>query len=410
MLTAPMLRQIMPKLTPEKAEEYLPFLLAGMAEFRINNELRVAAYLAQLAHESNQLTRWIENLNYTAGRLTQVWPRRFPSLAAAQPYAHNPQALANRVYNGRMGNRAGSNDGWLYLGRMPMQATGRDMYELLSELLEVDLLSNPDLCLKPEIAFRASAAIFARVKNCNQLADGILTHPDNFTLITRRINGGTTGLNDRLEYFRRARRVLPDNLVVQGDRVLFVGQPGNFANQLPDDHFEEPADHFPDSNLLPPNNLNVSDPANLSPDVSSQAEGDQPALQNDLQTNKIELGTDNLKMSSETTGQAAPPESKPNSFSAVIPQIDAARTWLFRVSGLGAISTAAAWVGNAPLHIQIGLMALLGIILVGVIVIFKQYHREIFSYVTAMNTLKATPGVDNPELTTDHQPPTTENG
>jgi putative chitinase len=227
MLTVQMLRQIMPRLSAEKAREYLPFLIAGMEEFKINNELRIAAYLSQLAHESNQLTRWVENLNYSAGRLTEVWSNRFPTLASAQPFAKNPQALANRVYNGRMGNRSGSDDGWKYRGRMPMQATGRDMYELLSDLLGIDLLTNPDLCLKPEIAFRASAAIFARVKNCNQLADGLIHHPANFKIITKRINGGYNGLEDRLEYYRRARRVLPDNIQISGDEIVFAAPQTN---------------------------------------------------------------------------------------------------------------------------------------------------------------------------------------
>lgn len=220
MLTARMLTEVMPKLSLAKAEAYLPHLIAGMIEFRITNELRIAAYLSQLAQESAELTRWEENLNYTAKRLTQVWPKRFPSITAAEPYARNPQKLANRVYNGRMGNQSGSNDGWNFRGRMPMQATGREMYELLTEILGVDLVSNPDACLEPAIAFRASAAIFAQVKSCNHLADGLITNPNNLKLITLRINGGTHGLKERLEYYRRARMVLPNNLRLEEDEVV----------------------------------------------------------------------------------------------------------------------------------------------------------------------------------------------
>ncbi len=225
-MTASMLKQIMPALPLAKAEAYLPFLLAGMAEFGINNELRAAAYLAQLAEESNQLTHWVEDLNYSPQRLTEVWHNRFPTLAAAAPFAHNPQKLAEKVYGNRrdLGNSS-PGDGWLFRGRMPMQATGRAMYALLSKYLGVNLLANPDSCLKPEIAFRASACIFARIKNCNPLADGLIQSPNNFTLITKRINGGTTGLSSRYAFYLRARKTLPDNLRVDGEEITFVNLP-----------------------------------------------------------------------------------------------------------------------------------------------------------------------------------------
>lgn len=211
----------MPSLPAAKAVAYLPHLLAGMEEFRINNELRVAAFLGQLAEESMQLTHFSENLNYSAKRLMQVWPKRFPTWALAEQFAHNPVALANKVYGGRMGNTA-PGDGWKYRGRGPMQATGKDMYELLSELLDIDLVSNPDPLLDPAIAFRAAAAIFARVKNCNALADGLIHSPGNFTIITKRINGGTTGLSSRLVFYKRARAILPDNLQIVGEQVVYA--------------------------------------------------------------------------------------------------------------------------------------------------------------------------------------------
>lgn len=223
MLTAAMLTQIMPKLSQTKATEYLPHLLAGMAEFGINNELRIAAYLSQLAQESTQLTHWVENLNYSAARLCQVWPRRFPTIAEAALYAHNPEGLANKVYGGRrdLGNTQ-PGDGWRFRGRMPMQATGRGMYVTIGELLGIDLTSKPDISLQPEIAFRASACIFARIKNCNALADGLIQNPNNLVLITKLINGGKHGLAERLEYYRRARRVLPDNIRIRGEDVVFA--------------------------------------------------------------------------------------------------------------------------------------------------------------------------------------------
>lgn len=86
---------------------------------------RLQFFLAQLGHESSGLTVDEENLDYSAARLMAVWPSRFPTLAAAQPYAHNPRALANKVYGGRLGN-IGPDDGWKYRGRGYIQLTGRD--------------------------------------------------------------------------------------------------------------------------------------------------------------------------------------------------------------------------------------------------------------------------------------------
>lgn len=209
-LTDSQLKAIMPLVNPEKRRVYLPWLNISMARFNINTELRVAMYLAQLAHESTDLTRWVENLNYSAKRMTQVWPRRFPNITAATPYAHNPTALANKSYNGRMGNRVGSNDGWDFRGRAPLQATGRDMYAAITraigEEFGADFVQQPDLLLQVKFGFLASAWIFAVEKKCLPLADA-----KNLRGCTVRINGGTTGLSDRLANYRVALSVLPDS-------------------------------------------------------------------------------------------------------------------------------------------------------------------------------------------------------
>ncbi|HEX8287847.1 MAG TPA: hypothetical protein VF556_07630, partial [Pyrinomonadaceae bacterium] len=209
-LTDSQLKAIMPLCNAEKRKIFTPYLNLSMAYFRINTELRVSMYLAHLAHESTDLTPWVENLNYSASRLTQVWSRRFPTLEAAAPYAHNPKALANKVYNGRMGNRIGTNDGFLYRGRAPLQATGRDMYAKLTESIgrdfNVDFVANPDLLLTVQYCFLSSAWIFAVEKNCLPLADR-----RDLEGTTRRINGGTNGLKDRLQNYRTALAVLPDS-------------------------------------------------------------------------------------------------------------------------------------------------------------------------------------------------------
>lgn len=96
-----------------------------------------------------------ENLSYSAGRLRQVWPNRFPTLTAASRYARQPRALANKVYNGRMGNRVSSDDGWLYRGNGLGQITGRDNHQKWGDRLGVDLIGNPQLLEDLQVSARA---------------------------------------------------------------------------------------------------------------------------------------------------------------------------------------------------------------------------------------------------------------
>ena len=157
---------------------------------------RVGMFLAQWAHESN-FNCLAENLSYSARRLTQVWPGRFPTLAAAKPFASNPRALANRVYNGRMGNRPGSDDGWLYRGQGWPQLTGRDNYAYYTRLTGVDLVGNPGQMMTPEISALVCGAFWQQA-GCNALAD-----QGDMVSITRKINGGQNGLDDRLARYRK---------------------------------------------------------------------------------------------------------------------------------------------------------------------------------------------------------------
>lgn len=204
MVTIEQLAEIAPALESGRAELYYPDLTAGMARFEITTPLREAAYLATLLEESAGLTRFVENLNYSARRLMQVWPRRFPTLARTVPYARRPQPLANYVYADRLGNGpAQSGDGWRFRGRGPIMATGRDMYERAGPAVGEDLIADPDRLLLPEVGFAVSAWIFAVEKNCNPPADRADMHE-----ITRRINGAQIGIEHRLAYFARARKVL----------------------------------------------------------------------------------------------------------------------------------------------------------------------------------------------------------
>lgn len=148
----------------------------------------MSAFLAQILHESRMLECTEENLMYSAARLMQVWPKRFPTMASAQPYAYNPRALANKVYGGRLGN-IGPDDGWRYRGRGLIQITGRANYALSEELTRLPLVEQPGLLGEPKPALAASLAWWAET-----IPDEAMT---DVALVTRYVNGGTTGLAER---------------------------------------------------------------------------------------------------------------------------------------------------------------------------------------------------------------------
>jgi putative chitinase len=158
-------------------------------------------FLAQGAHESAQFTRLAESLVYSADRLVQVWPKRFPTVAAALPYANNPQGLADFVYANRMGNGPPeSGDGYKYRGRGVFMVTGRANYAAVAKLINDPLVMLcPDRLCTKAVAANASAAWWAQRPELNRLA---LDEPNDddgadFVSITRIVNGGTQGLADR---------------------------------------------------------------------------------------------------------------------------------------------------------------------------------------------------------------------
>src|SRR5215213_3108469 len=198
------LAQVYPHLPAARRAEYAPLMEDAFAEFEITTKLRLAAVLGQLAVESNELNKWEESLNYSAKRLCAVWPKRFPSLAAAAPFAGNPQALANKVYGGRMGNTA-PDDGWKYRGRTPVQLTGRDMYRQVGKFLKLPLEDNPDLVNDKANAFRGVGCFFRDIKRMLNLAD-----QRQFKAVTLAVNGGYTDMETRLKYYERALGVIPE--------------------------------------------------------------------------------------------------------------------------------------------------------------------------------------------------------
>lgn len=178
-------------------EKWLEPLNETFAKYDINTSKRQAAFIGQCAHESDNFTRLEENLNYSPERLIKVWPSRFPDLTTADKYAHSPQFLANKVYAGRLGNNQ-ENDGWNFHGRGLIQLTGRENYERCGSSLGVDLVGNPTWLLDPKYA-ALSSGWFWKKHGLNELAD-----QQEHGMITKRINGGTLGLDDRLQKTTKA--------------------------------------------------------------------------------------------------------------------------------------------------------------------------------------------------------------
>lgn len=188
-------------MTPAKAEEWIDAINQTFEYFDISTPEQQASFLGQCGHESNGFTALVENLNYKAESLCKVWPKRFPTLDAAQPYNRNPEAIANHVYAGRMGNAdEDSGDGFRYRGRGLIQLTGRANYKACGEALGVDLEANPEAVETPQFA-ALSAGWFWSTHGLNNIASDIMA-------VTKKINGGTLGLDDRVARTERALNAL----------------------------------------------------------------------------------------------------------------------------------------------------------------------------------------------------------
>ena len=174
----------------------------ALPDYDINTPSRVAAFIAQCAHESGGFKFLQENLNYKAESLCRVWPKYF-NAGNANDYAHNPEKIANRAYGGRMGNGPEeSGDGFKYCGRGLIQLTGKQNYTKFAESIDTPVDEIPEFLATFEGAVQ-SACWFWESNNLNQYADSgdILT-------MTKRINGGTLGLEDRQQHFHHAIQLL----------------------------------------------------------------------------------------------------------------------------------------------------------------------------------------------------------
>jgi putative chitinase len=201
------------------AEKWVDAVVAACQEFSIDTPQRIAGFLSQCAHESGGFERLQENLNYSADGMAGIWPKRFAVMGPdkkpvkkdgknqpnkfALALHRKPEMIANVVYSNRMGNGpTESGEGWKYRGRGLKQLTGKDNHRACGEGLAVDLVANPDLLLEPTYAAR-SAAWFWATNKCNNFADS-----GDIEGLTKRINGGLIGIEDRKKRYANAVRSL----------------------------------------------------------------------------------------------------------------------------------------------------------------------------------------------------------
>jgi putative chitinase len=200
-ITPELLRRIAPR--AHDADEWAPWLDHAARLYEINPGNRLNMWLAQLAHESDGFTRFEENLNYGVEGLLETFKKYFPDRAIAERYARRPEAIASRVYANRMGNGPEeSGDGWKYRGRGPIQRTGKAAYRHDGGTLNYDLVNFPAKMAEPEIGAQA-AGLYWFEHDCNGWAD-----QRNFRAITKAINGGYNGLEDRQHRLQHIERIM----------------------------------------------------------------------------------------------------------------------------------------------------------------------------------------------------------
>ena len=183
--------------------EWVEPLKETFERFKINSMAQEARFIAQASHESNNFRALEENLNYRAETLMKLWPRRFPTMDEANKYARQPERIANHIYSSRMGNRDEySGDGFRFRGGGLFQLTGHDNYWHCGQALGIDLVMHPELVRQPRVA-ALSAGWFWSTHGCNQLAEA-----GDDVALTKKINGGTIGLDDRVSKTHHALQVL----------------------------------------------------------------------------------------------------------------------------------------------------------------------------------------------------------
>ena len=183
--------------------EWVDALNETFNTFVISTKRQQAAFIGQCGHECVTYKPLEENLNYRAETLMKLWKARFPTLEIANQYAKNPKKIANKVYSSRMGNRdEASGDGYRFRGRGCIQLTGHANYFHAGQALGVDFVMEPDLVATPKYA-ALTAGWFWSTHNCNNLAESA-----DWVGLTKKINGGTIGLDDRIKHTNEAFAVL----------------------------------------------------------------------------------------------------------------------------------------------------------------------------------------------------------
>ena len=188
---------------PARASKYM---LEVVQRYNITSRLRLAHFLAQIAHESGDFKFTIENLNYSADSLLRVFPKYFKDKATADKYARNQELIGSRVYGSRMGNGdEASREGFKFRGRGYLQLTGKDNYKAFSTFIKEDCVANPDLVATK---YPMDSAVWFFDKNSLWAICDKGETTDVVTAVTKRVNGGTHGLDDRIKKFNLYNQLL----------------------------------------------------------------------------------------------------------------------------------------------------------------------------------------------------------
>ena len=187
----------------DKTDIYLKNLNKALIEGDVVSIPRMAAFCAQVCVETDELKSLIENLNYSTSLLMKTWPKRFPTVEIANKYARQPEKLANFVYSNRLGNGSeASGEGWKYRGRGVLQTTGKDNYKDASQISGVDLVLDPDKAIDPNYMFKVA------ISHWNKKKISILADKGDIDGVSKAVNGGTVGLLERREYYKKFMIVL----------------------------------------------------------------------------------------------------------------------------------------------------------------------------------------------------------
>lgn len=175
-------------------------------KFEMNTPIRLSHFIGQCAHESGNFKFVSENLNYSTKGLLTIFPKYFKQPGLAEAYARNPERIASRVYADRMGNgEEGTHDGWIYRGRGYIQLTGKNNYSEFDKFVDENIIQNPDLVSKKYPLF--SAGWFFYKNKLNSISDKGLNE-NTIKELTKRINGGKNGLQERINYTMKFGKIL----------------------------------------------------------------------------------------------------------------------------------------------------------------------------------------------------------